>query len=60
MNSNENFASTFRDTDLAAVAAEVGFSRDQARMENMPRLMEAKQQAYSDRAITWPVLVGEK
>ncbi len=60
LNSNENFAGTFRETDLAAVATEVGFAEGQARMENMPRIMEAKKQAYSDRAITWPVLVGEK
>ena len=60
LNSNENFAATFRETDLAAVATEVGFAEGQARMENMPRIMEAKKQAYSDRAITWPVLVGEK
>ena len=60
MNSNENFAATFRETDLAAVATDAGFVEGKARMEKMPRIMEAKQQAYSDRAITWPVLVGEK
>lgn len=60
MNSNENFAAIFRETDLPAVATEVGFAEGRARMEQMPRIMEAKQQAYSDRAVTWPVLVGEK
>lgn len=60
MNNNENFAATFRETDLAAVAEEVGFAEGKAKMEGMPRIMGAKQQAYSDRAVTWPVLVGEK
>ena len=60
LNSNENFAATFRETDLAAVATDVGFAEGQARMEYMPRIMDSKKQAYSDRAITWPVLVGEK
>lgn len=60
MNNNENFAGTFRETDLAAVATKVGFAEGKASMQGMPRIMEAKQQAYSDRAVTWPVLVGEK
>ncbi len=60
MNSNESFAATFRETDLAAVATDAGFAEGRARMEAMPRIMQAKQQAYSDRAITWPVLVRKK
>ncbi len=59
-NNNENFAGMFRETDLAATATRMGFAEGKARMEDMPRLLEQRQQTYSDRAINWPVLVGEK
>ena len=59
-NNNENFAGMFRETDLAATATRMGFAAGKARMEDMPRLLEQRQQTYSDRAINWPVLVGEK
>jgi len=59
-NNNENFAGMFRETDLATTATQMGFAEGKARMESMPRLMEESQQSYSDRAINWPVLVGEK
>ena len=60
MNNNENFAGMLREADLPALAAEAGFGRGKARMEFALRYQEAHQKTYTDKALNFPVLVGEK